>query len=674
MLLVFIDLSSLQGATFNVTTVTEFQNALTTAENNGEDDIINVAAGTYTLSTALAFNSSENHSLTVNGNNSPVLDGNNTVQAMNIINFGTNASISINGLTIKNGIADYGGGLYVETDIANISLQNCTFEDNTGNIICGGANCYSVSGDIQVESCTFINNSAPNTSGYPNGTAGGLFVQTEDPGTTITLSDSYFSENFAMRDAAGAMLYPLGNNSTVNANNNTFSNNTANEFGGGCWIRCPGGNASIEYNYNTLTQNKAETAGSGGGTYIEIESGSINAGYNDHNQNTAIWDGAGLWIENQNGTIDLTRNTFTQNQSSNNGGGINIYIASGTVNVSRNTFDSNTATNIGGAMSLSTDSGTLNVYHNTTYANTATSEGGAIYLYFDQSSASSDIYNNIFWNDSSPAIAYSGAVSAVAQYSDISGGNGESWFGTGCIDADPLFEDESNSDFHITWDNFPTNDGTKSPCIDSGDPTSSVDSDGSQADMGRYYFDQTTLAMDLSSFDIKRASDNSVLISWSIFPANNQYLDYFTVRRSFNSFDWEDLINIEFSKNNKSYKLIDTPEVYGEIFYKIKYVDFNGNTSYSNTKSIILNKTIEVSFNNPVKNITTIIYTLNTNSHLKIELSDINGNRIKKILNKKMTKGNYKIQIPCYDLPSGIYFLIFNYHMSTLCKKMVIVN
>ena len=664
----FIVNDNIKAAVFNVSNSTELQNALNTAASNGEDDVINVASGTYTLSATLTFNSSENHSLTITGSDDPILDGNSTVQVMNIVNFGSNASISITGLVIRNGVADYGGGLYAETDFANILMQNCSIENNTGNIICGGANLYSTSGDIQVENCTFNDNSAPNTSGYPNGTAGGLFVQTENPGTTITLTDSYFSGNFAMRDAGGAMLYPLGGNSTVSAQNNTFDNNTANEFGGGCWIRCPGGNATVEYHYNNLTDNKAQNAGSGGGSYIEIESGDINASYNEHTGNSAIWDGAGLWIENQNGAIELTENTFQQNQASNNGGGINIYLADGTVNISRNIFDTNSATNIGGAMSLSTDNGTFNVYHNTTYANTASSEGGALYCYFDQAASSASVYNNIFWNDSSPVIAYSGAQTVTATYSDISGSSSESWYGTGCIDSDPLFADASNSDFHITWANYPTEDATKSPCIDSGDPSSPADPDGSVADMGRYYYDQTTLAFDLIYFDTRVLKDNSIYISWQF---DNTYNDIKNIilLRSNNCRDWEALLIKKISDNTIN-SAIDKHPLIGNNYYKLKIISNDGTYFYSEIDSVYIKEKFNILLSNVISANDALTFELTKPANLSFEIYDVNGRLLKHYPQRLYYQG--KNTVKTIDLESGLYLLGMRTDGGLFIEKIIV--
>ena len=44
-----------EAATINVTNVTELQNALSTAQSNGEDDTIILAPGIYTLSSKLEY-------------------------------------------------------------------------------------------------------------------------------------------------------------------------------------------------------------------------------------------------------------------------------------------------------------------------------------------------------------------------------------------------------------------------------------------------------------------------------------------------------------------------------------------------------------------------------------------------------------------------------------------
>ncbi len=88
------------------------------------------------------------------------------------------------------------------------------------------------------------------------------------------------------------------------------------------------------------------------------------------------------------------------------------------------------------------------------------------------------MWNNIYWNNGDDL-----GSTAKATYSCIQDGDA----GTGNISADPLFVDANNGDYYLQLG---------SPCIDAGDPSSPNDPDGTRADMGAYYFDQSSfLAM-----------------------------------------------------------------------------------------------------------------------------------------------------------------------------------
>ena len=77
---------------------------------------------------------------------------------------------------------------------------------------------------------------------------------------------------------------------------------------------------------------------------------------------------------------------------------------------------------------------------------------------------------------SSPSVNYNDAYgNSVANYSGTS-------MGSGGLAADPQMENYLNGQFELT---------TGSPCIDAGDPYGALDPDGTFAEMGRYYFEQS---------------------------------------------------------------------------------------------------------------------------------------------------------------------------------------
>ncbi|HIE29951.1 TPA: hypothetical protein EYP66_22010 [Candidatus Poribacteria bacterium] len=169
-------------------------------------------------------------------------------------------------------------------------------------------------------------------------------------------------------------------------------------------------------------------------------------------------------------------------------------------------FDSNTAASVGGGISLATDASPIIQRNNTFY-------GGGVAFYSDNPTATLNILNEIIWNSTPQGVSPVGVGPVIATYSDIEGGTGESWFGTGCIDLDPLFADPPSGDFHLTWLSFPIPDATKSPCIDAGDPTTPLDPDGTRADMGAFYFEQQTVLLgDVSGDGRITAYDASLLL------------------------------------------------------------------------------------------------------------------------------------------------------------------
>jgi len=522
------------AAIFNVSTVDGIRDALTTAASNGEDDMVNIAAGTYLLDATLAFESDENYFLQISGagKGSTLLDGGNSVQALSLTTYQPDAHIAIDSLTLQNSTsAQSGGALHISTEAANITVSNCEVLDSSvmeGESIGGGAALLAQTGVIRVASSDFRRNrSDGNVGGLYLGTTSGTLHVTNNTfsgnvvnntGESETFGDgggamassndtahAFFSGNTfedntasggSNPDGGGLMIYLLGTDSSASVTNNSFSNNTAGLGGGGLFLRF---NASGEVTVrgNTFTGNQAQI-GSGGGALLYVDDGTLTYERNTHTDEQAGENGGGAWINLLAGTGEIRENTFRNNQCAENGGGLSATTNTASMSIARNIFHENEASNVGGGLSWADSEGSLNTLNNTFFNNSATNGGGGVYVYLDQSAARATLVNNIFWNDSEPAFAYSygsGSGELVLTYSTVQNGAEQPWFGTGCIVENPLFRDPDNGDFRLTWTNFPESEGPKSPCIDSGDPTSPQDPDGTRADMGAIYFPQSAGAI-----------------------------------------------------------------------------------------------------------------------------------------------------------------------------------
>jgi hypothetical protein len=524
-----ISISPALGATFNVANPAEFQTALNTAAANGENDIINVAAGAYNVTSTLHYSSAENYTLTINGagRNTTILNGGNTVRILAVTTNGANADVTMQGLGLQHGATtENGGGLQISVTSAAIALRNCRVSDCTasgGDSVAGGANLTSDTGEISVTTSIFRNNtSSGNVGGLFTGTNSGIINLTDctfdensvlnsggssyfgDGGGAMLYSDgtsrinirgNTFTGNVASGgdnpDGGGLMVYPLGGTSTVTLENNTFADNRAGLGAGGVDVRLNAG-GSVIFRNNTFTGNQA-TVGSGAGAMIYLDHGNLTFANNIFTNNRCGENGGGIVIEMWSGTATLSGNTFTANQAGQNGGGMSVAGNTTTFSISKNVFNSNRAANVGGGLSYSTTLGAVNLFKNTFYANNVTTDGGGLYLYLDQVLASVTLNTNILWQNTPNAFNFSfgtGSAPITMTYSDVQNGSGESWFGTGCIAVDPLFVNPAGGNFNLRWNNYPINDATKSPCIDTGDSALAKDPDNTRADMGALPFFQ----------------------------------------------------------------------------------------------------------------------------------------------------------------------------------------
>jgi hypothetical protein len=216
----------------------------------------------------------------------------------------------------------------------------------------------------------------------------------------------------------------LSEYSDLTISDNIIYGNISDAVGGG--ICCKYGNPVILN--NDIIEN---TAGRGGGIESHYST-AITVSYNLISGNSAA-RGGGIYASNLGSGSLICNNVLNGNTASSYGGGIGFFGVS--CPVINNTFSENFAADGGG-------------------------------LYCNHSDVT--VINTIFWADSAssadPEIYIDDNSSASIIYCDIQGG----WEGEGNIDADPLFRDPENGDFHLM--SIECGDPYDSPCIDAGHP------------------------------------------------------------------------------------------------------------------------------------------------------------------------------------------------------------
>lgn len=275
--------------------------------------------------------------------------------------------------------------------------------------------------------------------------------------------------------------------------NNIIAGNRDLQSGGG--IRCTAGGSPVIAN-NTIASNTAATYG--GGIYSDGDSSP------EIIDNTIIGNTArhGAGVSCIGSSPSITGNMIADNTAASSGGG--IFCEDASPDILNNVITENLAdgTNSGGAgggircVNLSPM-----IVNNTIAGNTASGKvaaAGGLYLH---EASSTVVKSCIIWNNSANIgreVEFQGSTASEVTFSNVRGGCP----GLGNIDADPLFVDPDNGDYHLKsengrWDPA-ADDGTgawvadsvTSPSIDAGDPGSDFanepEPNGTRVNLGAY--------------------------------------------------------------------------------------------------------------------------------------------------------------------------------------------
>ena len=350
------------AANFNVSNSAEFQTALTTAQSNGENDTITLAAGLYGVGQpgTLTYTASatENFGLVIAGDAqaATILDGENAFPILRI--------------------------------------------DSTAVINDGGVN-------FEIRTLTFTRG---NASTAPNDDGGALTILTDESqqpaefATIIMLRDIEFA-NSGAADDGGALYIRAHSVEGIYLDNITFDDNQAAGNGGSAYIA--GGLFTTPVFLNNIDFFNSTAQGDGGGLVVEgFDAATPNEDLGNsvsltnitfYNNQSIGGNGGGADISSLDVFIDTVG--FIENQAL-NGGGMRVRPSWSTIRMVNSGFLENTAGVSGGAFAaLDSMFQTFVVTNNTIINNDASALGGGILALIDGSAATAQIYNNIIYGN-----------------------------------------------------------------------------------------------------------------------------------------------------------------------------------------------------------------------------------------------------------------------------------
>ncbi len=367
-----------------------------------------------------------------NSDSSPIISGN---------------TVSGNSANAYGGLSGCGGGIF-SRDNSSLLVSNNTI---TGNISSGsGGGIYCIDSSAQAITDNTISDNAANF-----GSGGGIYCESI---SSLTITGNTIARNSVSGHYCSGGGICCG---AAQIFDNIITDNTAT----GSYSRGGGidfGSATIAN--NIITGNKATNGGGvhseGGGSYDFI-SGNTATGLN-----CPGW--GGIYGRD---TAQLTNNIITGNLAYEHGGGIYCYIFSD-LKVTNNIISGNTAGDGGGGIYCYLYSSPV-VTNNIITCNSAGYGGG---FYCGGEDCDPAITNTIIWENSAQTgqEIYVGNLwgkpaTLTIGYSDVEGGLSSVYVESGCtlnwdgpsmIDADPLFVDQADEDYHLIYESL---------CKDAGD-------------------------------------------------------------------------------------------------------------------------------------------------------------------------------------------------------------
>ncbi|MEA3360338.1 MAG: MopE-related protein [Thermodesulfobacteriota bacterium] len=305
--------------------------------------------------------------------------------------------------------------------------NNVTTIDGQGSVY----HCFYITANATIDGLTITRGNANGSS--PDYRGGGIYVYQSSPSITNctisqntadfggginnrksspTITSCIFTGNITIKSGGGIYNYQ----STPTITNCTFSGNSATNNGGGMYNN---DNASPSITNCTFIDNTAEF---GGGVF-----------------------------NNDNATPTITNCTLRGNSAAKSGGG--MYNNDNTFPTIISSILSDNSASWGSG--IFNDNSSPTIINCTLSKNSATSYGGGIR---NKNTSTPAITNSILWNNTAPdgpEIYNDDTSNPIINYCNIQGG----YAGQENINANPLFVDPSNNDFHIQ---------ATSPCIDKG--------------------------------------------------------------------------------------------------------------------------------------------------------------------------------------------------------------
>jgi|GEM_PF-5013123 len=186
--------------------------------------------------------------------------------------------------------------------------------------------------------------------------------------------------------------------------------------------------------------------------------------------------------------------------------------------------------------------------------------------------------------------------------------------------------------------------------------------------------------VELTLFKVEMIND-VITLKWQTSTEINNY--GFEIERSSSSLGtiWETIgfVNGNGNSNSpKEYSFVDRETLNGEVKYRLKQIDNDGDFEYSDIMTINLDAPtkygLSYNFPNPFNPSTTIRFSVPQSEHVKLIVYDVLGREIAMLVNEVKDPGSYEVNFDASNLSSGVYIYRLTTEANTIERKMLLLK
>jgi hypothetical protein len=191
--------------------------------------------------------------------------------------------------------------------------------------------------------------------------------------------------------------------------------------------------------------------------------------------------------------------------------------------------------------------------------------------------------------------------------------------------------------------------------------------------------DLTNVPVELTSFTASTNNLGQVELNWNTATETNNRMFEIERKDAQNNFATVGFVNGSgTSTQPHSYTFVDKNVNSGTYTYRLKQIDFDGRSEYSNNVEVSVSgpATFDLSQNypNPFNPTTSITYNVPQSGNVTLAVYNTIGQQVAMLVNGNVTAGIHTATFNAKSLPSGAYFYKLQQGSSVMVKKMLLLK